>query len=536
MLKTLIKKQILELFQSYVIDRKTGKAKKKRQTILNIAFFAVLLLLLGFTFYSMAAGLGAAILGGSINWLYFALMGLLSIALGVFGSVFNTYASLYLPRDNEFLMSLPIPPRILLLSRYAGVYGLSLLYSAWVWIPACIAYWVLVPVNVLNFLFPLLLTLVIGLFVSVLSCVLGWVVALVATKAKGRSFLTVFLSLFVMAAYYVVYFKIVGSLEDIITNIASISDKVGRWLHYVSLLGKAADGNVLSFLLVMVITAALTALTLFILSKTFMSLAQKNNIAPKKAEKASAPQAQTPPKKALLKREFAHFTATPIWMLNGGFGLLIMPLIAIAALIKHEALQAVIAELAVQLPELAEGFPLVIFAIIAMVVSLNAITAASISLEGKSLWVMQTLPVSPWDVLQAKEQMSALLNIVPAALSALVLGKLIQTDFSAIILLLVTLYLFCTLIADLGLFLNLRHPSLHWTNPAVPVKQGAAAGLALLIGWLFSAAISFGAFMLAKETSLTVALLVLLIVIEAVLYLLRGWLRKKGTVILSTLS
>ena len=52
-----------------------------------------------------------------MGWLYFALMGLMAMFLGAFGSVFNTYSSLYLAKDNDLLLSLPIPVRIIMASR-----------------------------------------------------------------------------------------------------------------------------------------------------------------------------------------------------------------------------------------------------------------------------------------------------------------------------------------------------------------------------------------------------------------------------------
>ena len=34
---------------------------------------------------------------------------MIALALGIFGSVFNTFASLYQAKDNDLLLSLPIP-------------------------------------------------------------------------------------------------------------------------------------------------------------------------------------------------------------------------------------------------------------------------------------------------------------------------------------------------------------------------------------------------------------------------------------------
>ena len=44
-------------------------------------------------------------------------MGLAAVLLGAFGSVFNTYAGLYLPKDNDLLLSMPIPVSVLVAAK-----------------------------------------------------------------------------------------------------------------------------------------------------------------------------------------------------------------------------------------------------------------------------------------------------------------------------------------------------------------------------------------------------------------------------------
>ena len=79
-----------------------------------------------------------------MEWLYFTIMAMVAIVLGAFGSVFNTYSSLYLAKDNDLLLSMPIPVRTILLSRLLSVYLMGLLYSGVVLLPAMIVYWVTV--------------------------------------------------------------------------------------------------------------------------------------------------------------------------------------------------------------------------------------------------------------------------------------------------------------------------------------------------------------------------------------------------------
>ena len=534
MLKILIKKQLLEIWQTYFIDRKTGKARSKKGTAVFFILLGVLFLVLGLVFYFLAGALGAAILGNGFNWLYFALMGLLAMALGVFGSVFNTYASVYLPKDNELLMALPIPGRTLLLARLAGVYLTSLMYGAWVWIPAVIAYWVMVPVNALNVIFPILMTFVIALFVSVLSCILGWVVALIASKVKGKSFVTLFLSIAVFALYYVVYFKIVGSISEILTHIAEIGNTVRSWLHYSYLLGRASDGDVLSTLLVIVITLALAAICFLVLSKTFVDLSGAGAGSGKKST-APADYTKKPVRTALLNREFRHFTSVSTWMLNGGFGLLLLPIAAVVLLIKSGSIRSALPEMAAELRELFTLLPVLLAAAVCIVLSTGAILPVSVSMEGKTLWQLQSLPIDPWEILRAKIAMSVHLNVYPAIFFVLVSGAVLRLRWWEIALICVAVWFYIWAFSDFGLFLNLKMPNFNWTNVASLTKQSMPTMISIFGGWAFCAVIGLGGYLLTKLAGVWAVLCVYILVFLVLWIVLHTWLKRKGTKILASL-
>ena len=121
------------------------------------------------------------------GWLYMLIMAAESVALGTFGSVFNTYASLYKAKDNDLLLSMPVPAGYLLLVRLTGVYFMSVLYSMVVYIPGLIVYFSTAQrtpsVIICGVLFGILLTLI----VLILSCLLGWGVARISSKLKNKS-------------------------------------------------------------------------------------------------------------------------------------------------------------------------------------------------------------------------------------------------------------------------------------------------------------------------------------------------------------
>lgn len=531
MQKALIKKQIIELFHTYYIDKKTGKKKKKSSFVMFIFFMILVFGGLGIVFLYMGNSFAQIIIGGELNWLYFALMGLIAIALGVFGSVFNTYAGLYMPKDNEFLISLPIPSSKILLARLVGVYSVSFMYSAWMWIPITIAYWFNVELSFARILCPIVMAFVIALLVTVLSCALGWIVALIASKAKGKSFLTVFLSLAVIAIYYIVYFKIVNSLSEILAHLDEIGDIVKSWLGFIYIMGCASDGAWGYMAIFLGVNLALAALCMLVLSKSFVKFATADQTVKKNVTKEPAYRQNTS-KSALFKRELKHFTSLPTWMLNNGLGLLLMPCLAVLAIVKRETLVDFTAFLKEEWIEVYNLVPLIVFITICLIVSMNCITAPAVSLEGKTMWILQTLPIEPWAVLEAKEKMHVRLNAVPALITTLILGLVVEMKVGDLVLVCVGVAVFILFTADLGLVLNLKHPNLSWTSENVPTKQSFAVFVVLFGGWLANMAVIFAGYVLSESVKGSVVMAIAIVIYAAAFVLMKRWLKTKGTEIL----
>ena len=174
----LLKKQLREIFRSYFYNAKKNKARSRLGTVLFFLLFVLLMAgVLGGMFTWLALNICAPLTALRLGWLYYVILGLLALLLGAFGSVFNTYSGLYLAKDNDLLLSLPIPVRAILTSRLLTVYLLGLMYSAVVSVPAVIVYWVRTGASAANVLGGVLFVLLISLLVLVLSCLLGWAVA-----------------------------------------------------------------------------------------------------------------------------------------------------------------------------------------------------------------------------------------------------------------------------------------------------------------------------------------------------------------------
>lgn len=333
MLKLLLKKQLLEIFRSYYYDAKKNKARSKAATIAYIAMFAVLMVVvLGGIFTLLSVKRCAPMAQAGMGWLYFALMGLLAVFLGVFGSVFNTYASLYLAKDNDLLLSMPIPVYVLLASRLLGVYLMGLLYSGIVILPAVIVYWAVAGVTLANVLGGVLLTALISVFVMTLSCALGWVVAKISLL-KHKSFVTVVISLAFFGAYYFFYFRAMALIQELLANLAVYGAAVKDGAYPIYLFGSVGTGDAKACIIVTVFVAALFALMWALISRSFLKTATATGKTARTVYRETTVRQKSIPA-ALLGREFAHFGASPNYMLNCGLGTFLMPVCALLILWK----------------------------------------------------------------------------------------------------------------------------------------------------------------------------------------------------------
>ncbi|MCQ2449492.1 MAG: hypothetical protein MJ132_04815 [Clostridia bacterium] len=527
MVKVLLKKQFMELFKSYFVNQKTGNARKKGRIVSFFVLFALLMVLMVGIFFGLASILGDALVKTPFVWLYYALMSIVAILMGTFGSVFNTFAALYQAKDNEFLLALPIPPKTLLLSRFIPVYALSLLYSGMVWLAACLYAWIFGSPSALSVIFGILLLFIIPVFVTVLTCLLGWVVALISGKLKNKSFITVIISLVFFGAYYMLCFKMTDMLNALVAHQEKVGETLKTWVNFIYQLGHAADGDVLAFIIFTVISFVLFVLCYYILSCTFSRIVTTNQGGKKVVYRAGREKVHSG-KSALLRREFKHFCSSATYMLNTAFGVLLMPVVAVIAVIKHKDIKNLLTVLCTAWPVVRDFLPFAVIVTVCSIVSLNTISTPSVSLEGKTLWLIRTLPVHPRQVLEAKRDLHILLNIVPAVILGVVLCVLFELEFTLIILTVLIIYLFTDFTASFGLMIGLLRPNLSWTSETTPIKQSLNPLIVWVVGWIIPLAFGGIFYLLRNQIEIEWFLYLCVFAMAGAARLCNGWLKTKG--------
>ncbi len=532
MLKVLLKKQLAEVFRSYFYDAKKNRMRSKAAIAGWIIFFIVIMVgVLGgmFTFLSFSLCGGLNMVG--MGWLYFLLMGMIAIVLGAFGSVFNTYSGLYLAKDNDLLLSMPIPVRTIISARLMNVYLMGTMYAATVLLPTVIVYWIVAGFTAARFLCGILFILIVTLIVLLLSCLLGWVVAKISLKLKNKSFITVLISLVFIGAYYFFYFKANDFIRTLLLNAETYGTKIKGAAYGLYLFGRVGEGDWLAAAICSAVSAILAAMVWKILSRSFLRIATASgNVA--KVRYTEKNVKEKSPFSALLGKEFARFTSSANYMLNCGLGILLIPAGGVLFLLKgreiFEAIEGVFSA--------RPGSAAVLFcAMLFMMASMIDTAAPSVSLEGRSIWIPQSLPVSPASVLRAKMSVQLILTAIPMLFASVCVALTVNGPALLKVLICILSLAFSVFAAAFNTVIGLKMPLLNWTDETAPIKQSGAVTIALFGGWGFS--ILFGGlYLLIGHKIGAVAYMLIFTVLFSVVALIQTrWLGKKGAAVFSAL-
>lgn len=526
MLKTLIKKQFLEVFRSYFVDTKTSKALSKGRTIAKFIGFGVIMLLFCFVFLMMAYMM-KDVIGTEYEWLYFSSFSIVAIAIGTFASVFVTNSTLYSAKDNDQLLSLPIETKDILLSRICVVLFLGTLYSGFVWLPAVILYWFVGNPTVLAIIIDILILPCIGLIIMVLSCIFGFIVAKISNKFKNRSLITVILSLAFMGAYFYVSSHLSEYLTSLLENGQAISNNIKTYGNLFYRIGVASIGDILSFLIIIAIAAVLSIVTYRILLKSFnkivINASSVSTVKSKITYKSSKNVANT-----LLKKEFKRFVSSPLYLLNCGLGVVFIIVFAVLALIKANEISAIASLLSDETPEIFNFVPLIIVSVVCMVVSINCIVVPSVSLEGKCLWILKSLPIRPIDIINAKQNLDIYYNGIPSAVVVGILCYVFKVDLFIALYAVVITFLFIRIKAGIGMMIGLLRPNFIWTSEVQPIKQSTNILYAMLISFVMIIIIPGAYYLLMDYVQIDNYLLYLLVFFVLVISLIQKWMANKG--------
>lgn len=430
-----------------------------------------------------------------LDWLYFAMAGLMGLAFAVFGGVFTAQSQLYDAKDNDLLLSMPIKPGMILLSRMIPLLGLNTLLVTLVMMPAAAMYAIAVEFSLWNLLFQILGVAAVSLLAQAICCLLGWGLHWLLSR-MNKSVASMLYMVVFLGVYFGVYSQAGNIMNSMAAEGAAIASALHAWAWPIYALGMGCCGNVTYFLIFTVISLVLFAAMYYLLSKNFLKAATSHRSGRRKALDMSSIRTSGAAG-AIIFKEWRHFLGSPVYLTNMGIGVLLTATLTVAGVILRGKVLAMLAEFAQMGMDFDGYIPLIISGILSFLVSMMFVSAPSVSLEGNNLWILKSMPLSGQQILLAKLKFHFLLTTPVTVVAGTVLAVTYGCGFLDVLLCALVPGMLTVLCGVLGMSCGLKWAKLEWLSEAYPCKQGAAVGITMFAMMALPLTLGAGFFLLA---------------------------------------
>ena len=455
----------------------TRRSKKKAATgagaLVLIAFLGLYM-----------SGMYSAILMGVLapvhmEALVFLFMGAGALVGGLLFTVFAVKGVVFGGRDNDLLLSMPVSSTALMASRVAAIYLENLLFSFFVLVPAGVVCALLtergVGRDLLFWARLIIAVLALPLLDTALSVLLGALVAFLSARvSKGALGQNIVMALFLAAVFYF-SFNLNGMIQGLAANAAGVKDS----LSWAAPLLWMADGILGDWGLLLAFAACCAvpfSLVVFALGKVYRQAVTAFAARSGRHDYKLSAQSASGQKKALLAKEARRFFGTPMYLWNAGIGLIMLVAAGVAALVMRDELLELIAIAEGALPVLPMAA-----AVMGFCLSMCTITAPSVSLEGKYLWILREAPVEEGTLLWIKVGFQLLLTLPCTVIAGVCIAIAVGMPLWQGAALILAMALFGMGHAAFGLLMGLCFPKLDAVNETVVVKQSLAVTLGIFV-------------------------------------------------------
>ena len=460
MFLALLKSRFAAMLTSMTPRGRDGKKRGKGMIVLMCFLYLYVGAVFLGMFLSLFFAVSNAVKGSDIEWIFFAFALLCSFLLSFIGSIFMTKVQLFEAKDNELLLSMPIPPHLILASRAVYLYIVALVYVMIVMLPAIAVGLISGLLGISAASLTVVGMLLIPLPVLAFSSVFAWLLALITAKSGKKDIITTILSLAFLAVYFVFISNSDKYIELLFENISGIARALSFPLSPFYAFGAGlADGSALQYLLFLAWCLIPFAAAAFVISRSFIKIATMRAATSHTRYREGKTKVRTR-MWALISKELTRFFSCSAYMLNCGVGNILLIIAAVAMLVKGGAIFSAIGSGEADTAAITSLIAAVIPGIPLFCSSMNAVSAPSISLEGKSIWILQSMPVRGSDVRMAMVWTHVLINLPATVIFELCAGislKLGAASTAGMLILSIAATFFY---AFFGIALNLKYHNL----------------------------------------------------------------------------
>ncbi|MEG1743547.1 MAG: hypothetical protein RR246_05210, partial [Clostridia bacterium] len=425
---------------------KSADSRKKVFSIVGMMFLAVYMAAIaGFFSFALYSSLAIQKLQQLMPVLY-AISGSLLI---LFSAIFSAHGFLYCAKDLQMLFSFPLKHRDILISKFLVLYLYNLLFSLMLIIPAGIVYSVFENLGIISYVNLVIIALFLPLLPVSIGGLISYFVGLVMRKLKNKSLINIAFSLVLFFGIMYISQNSDSILTYLTANGGNILDAISKYYFPAALILNALNGNILYALLF----AALNILPLFLIFPLisrkysvivagYNQVTHKNNYVLKTEKRAS-------PFKSCLKKELSHLFSSANYLLNSASGALMLVVFTIM-FVSQKGMQDSLTGLLG-----ASGLGLVVSISAIFACTMTSTTSSAISLEGKTLWIYKSAPVTVLTIFKSKICVNIIINTPLSFIYTTVLSIVFKIPLANAILTTLLPIICIVFTSILGLLINL---------------------------------------------------------------------------------
>lgn len=474
MLRQIRRLTLLELSNLYGINvfRHTKDKIAKKKSIAMAAIIGVIILVL--MGYVCGLCLGLSILGATdiIPTYLIVISSILTLMI----SIFKTGNIIFRKQGYEIMSALPVSERAVVCSRFIRLYVENLVLVLIIMIPGMIVYSILAIPNISFYLIAVLSILIVPLFPVTLASAIGALIVGISSRTKHKALVEAGLIVILVVGGLIgtvnlpktdndATMEMLQNLEQIVTEGISKVYPPAIWLGDAmvqtkwSLLGITA----VIFLVVFCAVVAIVGCNFHKISRSLYGTTAKHNYEMEHLQKNGI-------MKALVIREARRYFSSGVYVANTIVGPIMGTVMSLAFVF-------------IDLEELTKSLPMsmninaaIPFGVAAVFAMMNA-ASVSISMEGKEVWLLKSLPLDRKTIINSKILFN--LCIYAPFYFVSVIGIIIAfkpsiSDAMGIIVSIAIGILFAVV---WGIMANLLLPKMNWENEVEVVKQSASSAL-----------------------------------------------------------
>ncbi|MDF2803248.1 MAG: hypothetical protein K0S61_3151 [Anaerocolumna sp.] len=488
----LVKNRLIAQLGIHIFRYEKDKRKKDGKIATTIALVFCAFMLVG---YCGALACGYTFIG--LTELIPGIAMVISSLFTLFFTIFKANGELFHYRDYDTLMSLPIPVKTVINSRFLNMYLWNTFITILVMFPMGIVYMISTKPSIVSYFIWVIGIILTSLIPTTLAAIIGAVITAISVKFKYSNAVTIILSLVLIIAIFALPMSATSNngLSEIvdtntgnldISTMKNLAPVITQTINKIYPPAKLftisiVELNVGSFLLFVGVSIGWYVIFLCLLSLKYKQINTALTSYKTSSKFVLKTLQQTSMLKALYKKTLMRILKSNVCATN----LLVSCLLALVfsvtmAIFGPENIQA-----SLDIKDFKHILDNASAYIIAGMVCMTNSSIVSLSLEGRNIWLIKSLPIPPKTLYDSYLLTNFTFTFPTSLVCSILFCISLRPGLLGTFILLVTPIIYSVFTSVIGIYISNRMAFYDWQDETGLIKQSALSLIGILGGMVF---------------------------------------------------